>query len=244
MIDIVKDLILPSNVVVLCSILGALLLLVKKANRVAFSLLVTAVILYLFFGNGPVSFWLLGNLEDQYPPLNSINTSKTATTIVILAGYAKIDSERPISSEVNSASAFRVIEALRVFKAIPKAEILISGSCAAPQVMRKLLVSLGAPSDKVTIEQRSANTYQSAVNLEKTLRERPFILVTSAGHMPRAMGVFLKLGMNPIPAPTDYQSFKDVKPIAYLPSPLHLKRSDQAVYEYLGILWYQLRGRL
>jgi uncharacterized SAM-binding protein YcdF (DUF218 family) len=60
--------------------------------------------------------------------------------------------------------------------------------------------------------------------------------------MPRSVGVFRKQGLNPLPAPTDYMSRKNYMAISYLPSPLHLYYSDLAVHEYLGILWYKIRG--
>lgn len=244
MLDIIKHAILPSGLVIVFFIIGSVLLLAKKIRPVSIFMLAIAGMLYVAFGSGPVAFWLLGNLENQYPALSLIDGSKDVDTIVVLAGYAKIDWDRPRSSEVNSASAFRVIEALRLFNAIRKAEILISGGCAVPQIMKNLLVSLGAPIEKVAIENKSANTYESAVNLQKRLGGKSFVLVTSAGHMPRSMGTFRKLRMNPIPAPTDYKSIKNYRAIAYAPSPLHLECSDLAVYEYLGIIWYKLKGHL
>lgn len=244
MLDIIKDAILPSGLVIIFFIIGSVLLLAKKIRPVAIFMLAIAGMLYVVFGNGPVSFSLLGNLENQYPQLSLTDGAKDVDTIVLLTGYAEINSDRPISSKVNSASAFRVIEALRVFKTVPEAEILISGRCVTPQIMKRLLVSLGAPVEKVAIEDKSANTHESAVNLQKRLGGKSFVLVTSAGHMPRAMGTFRKLGMNPIPAPTDYKSIKNYRAIAYVPSPLHLECSDLAVYEYLGIIWYKLKGHL
>ena len=72
----------------------------------------------------------------------------------------------------------------------------------------------------------------------------PFILVTSAGHMPRSMHVFKKAGLNPIPAPTHYLTRKNNLAISYLPSPLHLRYSDLAIHEYAAILWYHVKNRL
>ena len=76
-------------------------------------MLLTAGGLYVVLANGLVSSWLLGNLENQYPALKLIDRSKKVGTIVVLSSYAKIDSDRPISSEVNEASGFRIMEAFK-----------------------------------------------------------------------------------------------------------------------------------
>ncbi|MCD4675877.1 MAG: YdcF family protein [Desulfobacula sp.] len=199
---------------------------------------------YIFFGIGPISFWLLGNLEYRYPPLNTSEIANKTKTIVVLAGHAEKNPDIPISSAVNSSSAFRIIEAIRIYREFPDAEILISGKKNVPIIMKNLANAQGVELNNIMIENKSNNTYESALNLKKILLEKPFILVTSAGHMPRAMGVFQKLDMHPIPAPTDYMTRKNYLAISYLPSPLHLRYSDLAVHEHLGILWYRLKDRM
>ena len=242
--EIVKYLALPSNLIIICFMLGLLLVLVRKAKRLGFFLLTVAVLFYIIFGTGPVSYWLLGNLEYRYPPLRSFDRLDRVDAIVVLAGHGESDLNRPISSEVNSSSAFRIIETIRIFKHFPNAEILISGQGDVPEIMKRLAVSLGLPSNRITIENQSTNTYESAINVPTVLADKPFILVTSAGHMSRSMGVFQKLGMKPIPAPTDYMTRKNYLAISYLPSPIHLMYSDLAVHEYLGLVWYRLTNRL
>jgi uncharacterized SAM-binding protein YcdF (DUF218 family) len=239
---VIKYLILPSSLIIIFSIVGSLLLLTKRARRFSILILAMTGTLYIVFGSGPVSLGLLGNLENQHPSLRLIGRARNVDTIVVLAGHAKTNRDRPISSEVNSASAFRAIEALRIFRIIPEVEILVSGAKDTPEIIKKLLIALGAPADKILLEDDSADTYMSALNLKETLGARPFILVTSAGHMPRAIGVFRKMGLKPIPAPTDYKVTKTRRAIGYVPSPTHLEYSDLAVYEYLGIFWYRLKN--
>lgn len=241
---IAKYIILPSNLITLFFVSGIILLITGKIKRVAFVLLCAAAGIYFFFATGPVSFWLLKNLEYQYPSLVELNKLKEVNTIVILAGYAETDPNLPLSSEVNSPSAFRIIEALRLYRILPDAEILISGQGDVPEIMKRLLVSIGVPTHRIMVESQSSDTHESAVNVHKIVGAKRFVLVTSAGHMPRAMRSFQKLGMKPVPAPTNYMSKKNWLAIRYLPSPLHLEYSDLAVHEYLGILWYRLMNRL
>jgi uncharacterized SAM-binding protein YcdF (DUF218 family) len=71
-----------------------------------------------------------------------------------------------------------------------------------------------------------------------------FILITSAGHMPRAIGAFVKAGMDPVPAPTNFMSVRERRFMDYLPAPHHLVYADLAVHEYLGMAWYRLTGKM
>jgi uncharacterized SAM-binding protein YcdF (DUF218 family) len=244
MFEIVKEFIIPSNLILILVLAGIILLLRRKTRRIAVGLLSVGLLLYIFLGTGFISFWLLGNLENRYPSLKAVDGLKGVSEIVVLTGYAEADPALPPSSEVNVASAFRVLETMRISNSLPEAKILISGGKEVSGVMRKLLVSLGVPESQIAVEDQSSNTFESAVRVAKMLKGKTCILVTSAGHMPRAMGSFKKQGMNPIPAPTHFMSVKKFRWSHYLPSPLHLGYSDLAVHEYFGIIWYRITNRI
>lgn len=244
MFDTPKALLLPSGLITSCCIIGVIFIFFGKLRRVGIFMLAASGILYAVLGSGPISFWLIGNLENQYPPLTISDELKKIDIIVILAGHAEGDALLPLSSRANSASAYRVIEGLRLFRAFPDTHILISGGWEVPKILKDLLISLGVPASRVFIENESSNTYESVLNVQKRIGNKSFILVTSAGHMPRAMSVFHNLGMHPVPAPTHYMSIRNYRWIAYLPSPLHLTYSDFAIHEYMGIAWYRLKHLL
>jgi uncharacterized SAM-binding protein YcdF (DUF218 family) len=243
MFEIIKAIIIPSNLILILSVAGGIFFLFKIKKRIAGGLIGAALILYLFFGTGIISFWLLGTLETRYPRFKEADGLKGVRKIVVLTGYAETDPALPPSSEVNFASAFRVLETRRIFNFLPGANVLITGGGDVPTIMRNLMVSLGIPQSRIILENQSSNTLESAIQVQKMLKGKKFILVTSAGHMPRAMGAFRKLGMNPIPAPTNFISVKKIRLIHFFPSPLHLEYSDLAVHEYFGIAWYRLTNR-
>lgn len=216
--------------------------MVKKARRFALIAIGAAATLYISFGAGPIPFYLVRSLEYQHAPLKTFEGLTNVTTVVVLAGHAVKDPNLPITSGVNSTSVFRLVEALRIARNLPETKILISGWGIVPQVMNKVLITLGMPPSRVFLENHSRNTYQSAQNLDKFLDHKPFILVTSAVHMPRSAGVFRQQGLNPIPAPCDYLTHKTQPFTNYAPSPSHLIFSDTAAHEYLGMLWYRLIG--
>jgi uncharacterized SAM-binding protein YcdF (DUF218 family) len=122
--------------------------------------------------------------------------------------------------------------------------VIVTGKNPTTKVMAESIAALGVPADRIRIDSNAANTADSAVTVKNMLSAPSFYLVTSAGHMPRSMAVFLKQGLQPIPAPTDYQLPKFISQAEWSPSSLSLYFSDVAVHEHIGILWYRLRGRI
>lgn len=120
-------------------------------------------------------------------------------------------------------------------------------------VMAEFLADMGVPTNAILRETASRNTREHAVNLESMLKEQGFsriLLVTSALHMPRSMGVFKKNcpTIELVPAPTDYRA-PDSLPMPWyrhvaglIPTPGNLAAFSEISHEYLGMLWYKLRG--
>jgi uncharacterized SAM-binding protein YcdF (DUF218 family) len=109
-----------------------------------------------------------------------------------------------------------------------------------------LALALGVDPGTLLVEERSRNTRDQAVFIGRIVGKDPFILVTSASHMPRAMGMFRKEGMDPISAPTDHIVAESNSPalLHYLPSEGALKNTRRAVYEFLGLTWARMRGQI
>ena len=240
---VAKYLMLPSSLIALTSILGIALLCIRSTRRWGVFLGIFAFTLYVIFAAGPVSFFLLGHLEYQIAP-SGVSEREGIRTVVVLAAHAESDLGIPLSSRISSGTAFRLLEAISLFRSSPSSTVIVSGGGATPAIMRDVLVVVGIPADHVVVDTESFSTVESAKHLASTLGTVPFLLVTSAGHMPRAMGVFLKAGMLPRPVPTHYMTKQNWMAIQYLPSPAHLGYSDLAVSEYAALLWYRIKGWL
>jgi uncharacterized SAM-binding protein YcdF (DUF218 family) len=240
---IVKFLILPSNVVTIAAIASVLLVPLRWARRWSLYLGGVALAVYAISGSGPVAFLLLGHLEYQIAPA-TLEERSPARIIVVLAGHAEYNPDYPLSSQVNSASAVRLLEAVRLFRSAPKSSLIVSGGGEAPLIMRDVLVALGVSVEKISVDSGSDSTFESARNLASTLGKSPFLLVTSAGHMPRAVGVFRKAGTTPLPVPTHFLTQRNWLATQYLPSPMHLECADLAVSEYAALIWYAIKGRV
>jgi uncharacterized SAM-binding protein YcdF (DUF218 family) len=237
-------LMLPSGIITVLVVLAIGAWVAPRLRRVAVGLLSAAMLMYLVFGSGLTAFWVMSYLEFDHPASQDVEDGVMPDTIVVLAGYAKAYDQMPITGYVNASTGFRLLEASRIFHRTRRQMIIVSGSNETPVIMRDLLAELGVPGKQIVIEIESANTYESAVNLREQLKGKRFYLVTSAGHMPRAMGVFLKQDLEPIPAPTDYMVSSSMRESNLLPNGQHLAISDLAVHEYFGLIWYRLLGRL
>jgi uncharacterized SAM-binding protein YcdF (DUF218 family) len=137
-----------------------------------------------------------------------------------------------------------VLEAANLWAARPDCVVVVSGAATAADIMARQLRSLGIPDRSLLVDGDSDSTAESAVYLSRLAGDRSLFLVTSAGHMRRAVGVFRKRGMDPIPAPTDYQLPRLARHASWTTSATHLQASDFAVHEYVAIAWYRLTNRI
>jgi len=113
--------------------------------------------------------------------------------------------------------------------------------------MADIAMEWGVDRKEIFVEKKAADTKDHVIYVKEIVRDDPFILVTSASHMQRAMALFKKHGMEPIPAPTDYL-VKDreggLTPGVFFPGAGSLEKAERAIYEYLGLIWAWLRGQI
>ena len=243
MVGFIKELIMPSNFAILCVLLGLVLLYFQHLRKLAVILLAVAGIIVTVFSTGTMASLLLSPLEYEFDYVKNPESQPQVNKIVVLTNYVANDPFIPLSSRVSSSSAYRLLEAKRLLNSCTNCSVIISGSEDAIPVMKQVLVSMEV-SEEIIAEDIAPHTVNSAENLKILLADEPFYLVTSAGHMPRSMRVFRKLGLQPVPAPTDFQLPNDVFSAKLSPSPQHLYWSNLAIGEYAGMLWYKLRGKI
>ncbi|MCW9014605.1 MAG: YdcF family protein [Gammaproteobacteria bacterium] len=235
--NLFRFLILPSNLIIIFLLAGICLASTQRFKKFSKASYLVTLFLFLVIGSGPVSSYLMKELEYQYPKLGLEIDRQDINDIVILAGYAERKDELPDSAKINQASSFRIIEAAGIFHALPESrQIWISGSGDVPELMKTVLVNIGIPEENIFTEKGSADTLISAKNMSTHLQQKPFFLVTSAGHMPRAVDAFKKYQLNPIPAPTHFLSRRNILETVYWPTPEHLMLVDKAIYEYFATL--------
>lgn len=227
----------PSNIIALLFLVGLVCLLIPCYQRIGGRIIITASMIFLVIGSGPVSHWLMGKLEYRYPKLGGKINDNSVTSIVILAGYGEEQPATPRGIWLNAASVLRLVECARIFRENTDREVLICGAGVVPEYMKIILIDLGVLSEKFMLVSESNSTGASARDLKAALGEKRFFLVTSAGHMPRAIHEFSKAGLDAMPAPTHFLSRQNIFATGYLPSPAHLEISDLAIREYAALLW-------
>ena len=110
---------------------------------------------------------------------------------------------------------------------------------------RRFFVQLGLDPQRVRLEDQSRNTYENAVftaRLSGVDPQKPWILITSASHMSRALAVFRKLGWNVTPYSVDFRAGLATPWTTY--SLGDFEKWHVALHEYIGILAYRLSGRI
>lgn len=139
-------------------------------------------------------------------------------------------------------------EVLRLYHKIKEVKIITSGYAGrgdTPEAIRtaNIFYELGIPKENIIVHSEPKDTKEESMKMKQLVGEEPFILVTSAYHMPRAMALFQKEGLNPIAAPSDFK-IKYGNDFFSLPNGQDLAKSEIAWHEYLGYLWSKLRGQI
>jgi uncharacterized SAM-binding protein YcdF (DUF218 family) len=241
-----------------CLLMLVALVTLWKRPRWAAGAIATSLVVILVASNAWVSSSLVRSLEWQHLPPAEL---PQAPAIVVLGGAIK--PKIPPRPWVDVADrGDRILHGAQLYRQA-KAPILIlsggridwqGGGDPESSDMAQIATVMGVPSGAILQDPTSLNTYQNAVNVRKILDERKIerrvLLVTSALHMPRSLMIFKRLGINAIPAPTDFlvtaeteesqtwQSFL----INLLPDPENLKSTTDALKEYIGIVVYRIRG--
>jgi uncharacterized SAM-binding protein YcdF (DUF218 family) len=241
----------------LCLVLLGFAALFRKRRlvcRICFSL---AVAVLLVCGNG----WLVGalskNLEWRNLPPNPV---PEADCIVVLSGGV-LGHLPPRPTLELAQEGNRILYGAFLFREHKAPYIICTGNVAtggiaprpAADDMSDFLQTLGVVEDVVITETRSENTHEHAQNLYPMFKDHSFkriLLVTSARHMPRALGVFRRgcPGIEFIPTPTDFRTIERAPAPWYreltslVPTPSTLLGFSEVMHEYLGIAYYKLRG--
>lgn len=248
--------------------LACLLLLIvvwlRDRPRLQRALAGGALLLLWLGGNRLVSLLLLRSLEWQTLPPDPL---PQAQAIVVLGGATRMQTFPRPTHEINEAGD-RLLYAAWLYHQDVAPVVLLSGGGAEwdepetrlseAEAMADLIERMGVPREALLLEERSRNTYENAIESASLLRQEgidTIVLVTSAMHMPRALGVFARTDLTVIPAPTDFlateaewtyytQLDPRIQVHNLLPSTRELYFTTRVLREYLGILTYRLRGWL
>ena len=242
-------LVTPSNALILLGLTGVALLRSRheRWQRRGRVLLVTTISALAIFGLTPLSPFALSVLEQRFSPLAA---SSQIDGIILLGGGLNHCGESECPDELND-SGQRLITAAELARRYPDATVIVSGGpmesdgSSEASVSAAMLQTMGVSAERIQIEDRSLSTAENArltAALIGSSRTEHWALVTSAFHMPRAIGAFRKAGVNVIAAPCNYRTYGRPGFLAIRASDA-LAITDIVAKEYLGLVAYYVSGR-
>lgn len=231
----------PLGLVITLFALGMFFLFKNKTKRAKLFLFLSFLLLFLF-SYPPFSNFLVKGLEDRY---QKYSFEHKITYIHVLGNGHNTDVLQPLSSHLSSDGTKRVLEGVLLYKKIPHSKLIFTGyagrtDISNAQMNANLAVALGVKKEDIIINGAPDDTREEAKFSKTVVKNEPFILVTSATHMRRAMELFESEGLHPLPAATAFYR-DDVDSFFQLPSPYSFFRSKIAMHEYLGLIWTKIR---
>ena len=241
----------PSHALALIALLGGLLLLTRfrHAGR---RVLLCCLIVFVVVGAWPVGGALLYVLENRFPAWSGTDAPDG---IVVLGGPISISRSLARGHPAIQSGAERLTEIPALARRFPNARIVFTGGNPSftggpseAQFAVPLLQSFGIPPERIVAEDRSRNTAENAAFTMALIKPAPrerWLLVTSAAHMPRAIGAFRKVGFPVEAYPVDWLSGRGLSWRWLRPSlsfPEGWLALDAAAKEWIGLAAYWLVG--
>lgn len=221
----------------------------QKAAASFVSLAALILVLSVWTSLGAV---LLRPLEERYP--RPAFPENVAGIVVLGGGFEGGINLARGGYELNTGGD-RFVEAAILARRYPTAKVVISGGTGAlvldgeadADTAVRLMDALGVERERLILEDESRNTYENAVFTRRLVQPaagETWLLVTSAFHMPRSMGLFRKADFVVTPWPTDYRTSGKEGFGLLQDNPVDsLQTTTVAVREWMGLIAYRLVGR-
>lgn len=242
---------IPSTFLIGIGLLGAILLLTRFA-RLGRRLMVASLLLLAICGFSPLANFVLYPLEQRFPKWDASRGEPDG--IIVLGGPLIADLSAAHGVPVISGAADRIIGAATLAHRYPNARLvytggspnLISNDAREADYATALFQGLGIPKSRLTMERQSRNTRENAEFSKEIVKPKPgerWLLVTSAYHMPRAMGLFRKAGFPVEAYPVDWKVGTEEDLFRhYVTANDGLQLVDTGVREWLGLIAYRIAG--
>jgi len=242
----------PSHFALYVATAGILLCLARY-TKWGLRLAAFGVFLLLAMTFGPVGHLLAVPLETRFPA--PARDMAPPDGIIVLGGTVDEILSKQLDRVVINNAAERITAPIELIRKFPNARLVFTGGSAsgfdAPSTeaanVKRFWREMGIDNDSIVYEDRSRNTYENALFTRDLVKPKPgerWLLVTSALHMPRAVGIFRKLGFSVIPYPVDFRT-NGIMWHAHTQrsAPQSLELVDAAAHEWIGLLAYWLTGK-
>ena len=246
-------LLLPTNFLIGLGFVGAVLLLTRFA-ALGRKLLMTAVLLLVICGLSPLGNVLLYPLESRFPSWDPARGAPDG--IIVLGASIEPDISAAHGTPVVRSAPDRIIAAAALAHRYPNARVVFSGG--SPNLVSNdareadyagaIFESLGIAKSRLIMERRSRNTLENAEFSKALVAPKEgerWLLITSAYHMPRSVGLFRRAGFAVEPYPVDWRVGGRDDLFAFTNNAGDgLGRTDLAIREWLGLIAYRATGKI
>jgi uncharacterized SAM-binding protein YcdF (DUF218 family) len=244
---------LLANFLIGIGLIGAILLL-TRFRRLGRRLMVVAVVLLAICGFLPTGNLLLYPLETRFPAWDE--TRGPPDGIIALGGSIDEDLSAAHGTTVVRGDAGRIFATAALAHKYPNARVVFSGGSAnllwndakEADYAGTLFESLGVAKSRLLLERQSRNTDENAKFSKAAVAPKQgerWVLVTSAYHMPRSVGLFRKAGFPVEAHPVDWRvgGHGDLVAISKIASS-GIARTDMAIREWIGLFTYWATGKI
>ncbi len=243
----------PIDLLLAGALVGVLLGYGRHA-RFGRALALAAILILVAAATLPVGLILIAPLEDRFhPPPADLPPPEG---IIVLGGAIDDMASAARGQTVFDERGERLTEAVILAKRYPQARIVYTGGSASltgrtsteALQARNFMAAMGVAPERVTIEDKSRNTDENARFTAAIVDPEPsqrWIIVTSAFHMPRAMGVFEKAGFHAIAYPVAFRTLGgECDPRVIFDPAKNLQIFQFALHEWIGLTAYWASGRI
>jgi len=239
---LVSELANPLTITLLIAVAAAICR-VRGRRRIAMWLLTFAAAIGYLGSIEPVGDALLGPLERWHSPLREEQLQPEVRHVVVLGSSYYPRRELPVTSAIDDAGLVRIVEGVRLVKRLDSIRLVVSGGApsgraASAAGYARLARELGISDASLIVLDEPLDTGAEASAVAKSIGKVPFLLVTSAYHMPRAMKLMQRAGARPIAVPTGHRAnWPSARAwLDFLPGSVGLSKTERAMHEYLGLL--------
>lgn len=242
----------PAHLALFVTALGAALLY-TRCSRWGRRLAAVGAVALLLMAFGPIGHLLAVPLETRFPA--PPDDMPAPDGIIVLGGSVDEHLSAELDRTVFVEAVERLTAPIALTRRYPKARLVFTGGSAAlrgsrhteAQAVQRFWREAGVDRGNVLYEDRSRNTYENAVFTRDLVRPNPgerWLLVTSATHMPRAVGIFRQAGFSVVAYPVDYRTAGRWLGWSFSRYPIKtLGLVDCAAHEWAGLIAYRLTGK-
>ncbi len=241
----------PENLIVIALFATFILFLSKKlrlAKKFFYVTSSTIFIIALF----PIGSWLIYPLETQFPA--HPNLPEKIDGIILLGGSFNTSSSQAWGKVQTNNFADRIHSFIALKYKYPNAKAIFTGGIASVNstypteafFAQKLFNDMGLEDEQILYESKARNSYENIIYAKRLALPKQgenWIVVSSAFHLPRTVGIFCQQNWPIIPYPADFHSNPDSMFMPELNLSDNLNLLNYAIHEWIGLIAYHLTGK-